>query len=178
VNLASCRSLPRTPENGVWYRLIDPKQQFECLYFADDVLPAQFEVGAMLGDPSPGGHLPHPRHSHFVTLNVLIILRDVIDLTDEATAQVPLATTVQELTGDWKAYEIRNSSTPVSGPRGIAPTQALGKALSATGVEGFRSISARVPYHKTLTVFPSNLKSGSSLSFSDPSGRVIHTISP
>jgi RES domain len=203
VKLAACASLPGTPENDYWFRLIetghlstalstayakkavsrfnagsflDPADQFATLYFADDPLPAQFEVGALLGDPRPGAHVPHPRKT-FVTLNVHIILHDVVDLTDEASAQIPLETNVQELTGDWKGYQIRNRYTSVSGPTGIAPTQQLGRALFDTGVEGFRAISARVPYHKTLVVFVDSLQKGSELTFSDGSG-VVHRIAP
>jgi hypothetical protein len=204
MNLAACARLSRTPENGVWYRLIQPghlgtalssahtkvarsrfspgsllpaADQFSALYFADDPIVAQLEVGAVLGTLRPGGHIPHPRAA-FVALNVHIILREVVDLTDVSGAQALLNTTVQELTGDWRGYQIRDYSTPVCEPTGLAPTQELGMALFATGVEGFRSISARVPYHRTLTVFTDNLRPGSSLTFSDPSGTIVHTISP
>ena len=203
MNLAACGTLPRTPENAVWYRLIlpghlttalgsahtklrsgrfnagpllPPHDQFPILSFADDLIVAQFEVGAVLGSLTPGGYLPHPRHSSFVTLNVQIILHDVIDLTGVSTAQAPLGTNAQELTGDWRGYNTRTASTSVSVPTGSAPTQELGKALSSTGVEGFRSISAKVTHHKTLFVFPNNLRTGSSLTFSDPSGAIVHQI--
>ena len=202
MNLAACSTLPRTPENGVWYRLIEPSHmstalssahtkvalsrfnagsvlrradRYATLYFADDPLPAHFEVGALLGDPMPGGHMPHPRRS-FVVLNVHVILREVVDLTDVATAHLPLQTNAQELTGDWRGYRSRGPYTPLSAPTGIAPTQELGRALFRTGVEAFRAISARVPWHKTLTVFVDNMQVGSSLSFRDPTGTIVHTI--
>ena len=79
----------------------------------------------------------------FVTLNVHVILQEVIDLTD-VNVHTALGTSVQELTGDWEGYQIRNRRTAVSEPTGIAPTQELGRALFATGVEGFRAISAEV----------------------------------
>jgi hypothetical protein len=120
----------------------------------------------------------HPRRS-FITLNVHVVLQDVIDLTEVSTAQDPLGTNVQELTGDWRGYQTRSLTTPVSNPIGIAPTQRLGKALFATGTEGFRAISAKIPYHKTLTVFPDRLRAGSSLTFREPpAGTVVHTIVP
>jgi hypothetical protein len=202
VNLAICGTLPRTPENGVWFRLIPPghlstalssahskvalsrfsagrllpaTSQFAALYFADDPMVAQFEVGAVLGSPTPGGHIPHPRLS-FVSMNVHIILQEAFDLTDVPGAQVPLSTNVQELTGDWKGYTVRNHATPVASPTGVAPTQALGEALFRTGIEGFRAVSARVPYNKTLTVFPDNLQPMSSLTFKDQTGAVVHRI--
>lgn len=203
MNLAACGRLPRTPENGVWYRLIlpghlptalssahtkkvrsrfnagsllDPADQFAALYFAEDPIVAQFEVGAVLGSLTPGGHVPHPRQSTFVTMAVWIILHDVIDLTEVTNAHVPLGTNAQELTGDWRGYELRTPRTSVSEPTGIAPTQDLGKALFATGTEGFRAISAKIPYAKTLTVFTDNLQSSSSLTFIDPSGATAHRI--
>jgi hypothetical protein len=131
----------------------------------------------MLGDLAPGGHVPHPRLSSYTNLNVHVTLQEVIDLTDINAAEVLLGSNVQELTGDWKAYEIRNFATPVSNPNGISPTQQLGMALFATGVEGFRAVSAKIPYHKTLTVFTERLRPGSSLTFSEaPTGTVVHRI--
>jgi hypothetical protein len=198
VNLPACKSLPRTPENGVWYRLILPSdlptalssahtklarsrfnagdllpasERFASLYFADDVIPAQFEVGAVVGSYEPGHYLSHNLKS-FITLNVKVLLHEVFDLTDVNNAQISLDTNVQELTGDWKGYHARTRLTSVSQPRGTpAPTQDLGKELYLTGVEGFRAISAKVPFHRTLTVFTDNLQRGrSSLAFTDPSG--------
>lgn len=204
MNLGTCGSLPRTPENGVWYRLIPPQHystaldnahskstlgrfnagpllnaadRYAGLSFADDPVVAQFEVGAVLGSLDPGGHIPHPRLSSYTTLNVHIILQDVIDLSDTTGAQYLLSTNVQELTGDWRGYQIRNFSTPVQHPVGIAPTQQLGGALFSTGTEGFRSVSAKIPYHKTLTVFPESLRAGSSLTFAEAqTGKIVHKI--
>jgi hypothetical protein len=203
VNLAVCASLPRTHQNTVWYRLIlpghlptalssahakgrvarfnpgpilTPTAQYATLSFADDPIVAQFEVGAAFGSLTPGGHIPHPRLS-YVTLNVQVVLQDVIDLTEVSGAQNLLGTTVQELTGDWTAYQARSLMTPVSTPTGMSPTQELGMALFATGTEGFLSVSAKIPYHRTLTVFPDRLRAGSSLTFRElPLGTVVHTI--
>jgi hypothetical protein len=204
VNLAACGSLPRTPENSFWYRLIltqhlstalgsthtksrvgrfnagpylNVADRYASLSFADDPIVAQFEVGAVLGSLDPGGHIPHPRMSSYTTLNVHIILQDVIDLSDVMGAQYPLDTNVQELTGDWRGYQIRKFSTPVQHPIGIAPTQELGRALFATSAEGFRSVSAKIPYHKTLTVFTERLHAGSSLTFTEAhTGKIVHKI--
>jgi hypothetical protein len=202
VNLAACAALPRTPENKVWYRLVQPhrlstalgsahtrlkvsrfnaghlqpaQEQFATFYLADDPIVGQFEAGAVLGSMAPGGYMPHPRLS-FVCLNVHIILRDVVDLTEIAAAQVPLATTAQELTGDWRGYSERTKSSPLPHPTGIAPTQELGRAIFLTGIEGFRTISAKVPDHRIIVVLPENLQLGSSLVFSDPSGTIVHRI--
>ena len=202
MNLRACAGLPRTPENAVWFRLIDPRylpaalgsahtkktpgrfnpgpllavrDQFASLSFADDVITAQFEVGAALGYYKPGYYVSHPRLS-FITLNVSVVLREVFDLSD-INVQTVLGTNAQELTGDWEAYQIRSPRTSVSQPTGIAPTQQLGRALFATGAEGFRSISAKMPWHKTLTLFTDRLKTGSSLTFTNRSnGTVVHRI--
>jgi RES domain-containing protein len=204
VNLTACRGLSRTAETRVWYRLIDPSylpnalgsahtkktparfnpgpllsipDQFATLSLADDIIAAQFEAGAVLGSYKPGHYVSHSRLS-FITMNVRVILGEVIDLTDPAI-QAALGTNVQELTGDWDGYQIRNRRTAVSHPTGIAPTQDLGRALCATGVEGFRAISAKLPFHQTLTVFTENLRSTSSLTFTDySSGALIHKIPP
>lgn len=203
MNLAACAGLPRTPENRVWFRLIDPQylrsgalgsaqtkktpgrfnpgpllapaDQFATLSLAEDSLVGQFEAGAVLGSYKPGRYVSHPSVA-LLSMNVQVILTDVMDLTDSHTQNL-LGTNVQELTGDWDAYQIRNRRTSVSNPTGIAPTQELGRALFATGREGFRSVSAKVPYAKTLTVFPDNLLRTSSLVFTDMSnGAVVYRI--
>jgi hypothetical protein len=201
VNLAACAALPKTPENNVWYRLIEPHHlgtalssahtkdspsrynpgrllpaadRFSILYFAENPTVGQFEVGAMLGSPGTGRHVPHPKLS-YVTLNVHIILSSVADLTEVATAQRPLETTAQELTGDWRGYGSRTRLSTVSQPTGTAPTQELGRALFLSKAEGFRTISAKVPEYQILAVFPENLSPGSSLTFKDH-GAVVHRI--
>ncbi len=77
MNLSACAMLPHTPENGVWHRLIPigylttalssahtkvarsrfsagsllaSTDEFAALYFADDPVVAQFEIGAVLAD--------------------------------------------------------------------------------------------------------------------------------
>jgi hypothetical protein len=127
----------------------------------------------MLGSPHvPGGAVAHPRRT-FTIINATIVLQEVCDLTEVAAAQAPLATTAQELTGDWEGYQVRGPATSISAPTGTAPTQELGHALYRTGVEGFRSISARVPYSRTLMIFPANLKSGSSIDYVDPRNNIV-----
>lgn len=151
--------------------------QFEILHFAGDPLTAAFEIGALLGNYVPGGWIPHPSVT-LTVLNVQIILHTVADLTAVASAQAPLGITAEELTGDWDGYMSRNPRTPVTEPTGIAPTQELGAALFRTGIEGFRSVSAKVPFARTLMVFPENLQPGSSLTYRDDTGAVVHSIIP
>ena len=190
---AACRRLVPRPQSGTWFRAVEPQfwqvalqtaqtktypsrfnaaqgasGPFETLYLAEDSMVALFEVQALFGDPvTPGGIVPHPRKSLGV-LNVTVSLTYIVDLT-EVSAQQELETTAQELTGDWVGYRQRGSRTTVKEPIGIAPTQALGAAFhSVAGLEGFRTISARLPYNEILVVFPQKMQPGSLIRFSDP----------
>lgn len=204
MNTAACPSLPAGPESGtVWFRAIQPQHfatalgtshtktipsrfsagapaapQYEILYLAENHMVALFEVQALLGSPlSPGGVVPQPRRAWSI-LNVNVNLQSVVDLTDPA-AQAALATSAQELTGDWRGYQLRGPHTSVTAPAGSAPTQDLGAALfGVAGVEGFRTISAKLPDQMVLAVFPQKLRPGSSVQFWDPASRQTHTISP
>jgi hypothetical protein len=126
------------------------------------------------GFPTPGSHMPHPTLS-FASLSVTVTLQGVVDIS-EPSAQAALNTSVQELTGDWRGFDLRSPSTAVSQPTGIAPTQRLGQALFNCGVEGFRANSAKLSWHKTLVVFPDNMRKGSSIVYTQ-SGKVVHSIS-
>jgi hypothetical protein len=155
--------------------LLPGAAQYEILYFAEDHQTALFEFGAMLGSPHiPGGAVPNPNIAALI-LNAQITLQQVCDLTQVGTAQRPLHTTAQELTGDWDGYQSRSPVTSVTAPVGIAETQHLGEALFRTRIEGFRSLSAKIPYARTLMVFPTNLRRGSSIIYTDR-GIVIHRI--
>ena len=97
----------------------------------------------------PGGVIANPCCPWSV-LNVQVHLQDVADLT-QVSQQTLLATTAQELTGDWQGYQQRNALTSVSEPICAAPTQLLGTALFAvSGLEGFVTLSAPLPYNKNL----------------------------
>lgn len=192
MNLRGCLALSRSPETGIWYRAIQPqfwqtslataqtkvlpsrfnegnfaRPQFEVLYLAETQIVALFEVQAVLGVPTqPGGVIANPRHP-WTVINVQVHLQDVADLT-QVSQQTLLATTAQELTGDWQGYQQRNALTSVSEPVGAAPTQSLGAALFAvSGLEGFVTLSAPLPYHKNLIVFPQKLRQGSRIEFHD-----------
>jgi hypothetical protein len=201
VNLTTCGHLPRFPETGTWYRAIQPQylgsplhrahtsqtrsrfnggpllipaNRFEILYFADNPLVATFEYGALFGSLVPGKSIPNPNYP-YVMLSVQMVLHSIVDLSD-VSKQNLVDISAQELTGDWDGYTIRNQGTNISGPNGLAPTQILGEALKNTGVEGFKSISAKVPYHRTLMVFSQNLQSNSSILFRDQSGKILDKI--
>jgi RES domain-containing protein len=141
---------------------------YEILYLAENHAVALLEAQALLGSPvTPGGIVPHP-HSTWTILNVAVRLQAVADLTDMET-QDRLETTAQEITGDWLGYRLRGPETTLKGPTGPAPTQELGNALfRVPALEGFRTISAKVPYQEILVVFPEKLLPGSSISWLNP----------
>lgn len=181
------------PESGTWYRAlqthflptalstrhtstissrfsgaIPASPGFEILYLAENHLVALLEVQALLGSPTtPGGVVPHPR-STWAILNVSVSLQQVADLTDPASQNL-LNTTAQELTGDWLGYRLRGPGTTVQAPGGMAPTQDLGAALyGVSDLEGFKSLSAKAPYHQVLAIFPQKLLRGSRVSWFNP----------
>lgn len=199
MNTSACSLLPTCSESGTWFRAIQAhllptalatshttgvasrfspgslaSPSFEILYLAENHMVALFEVQALLGSPwVSGGVIPHPRRA-WTILNVNVNLQKIVDLTDPVTFGL-LATNAQELTGDWRGYQFRGPSASIKGPTGIAPTQELGAALARTsGLEGFRSYSARLPDMKVLAVFPKNLRPVSSVEFWDP--MTAHTI--
>ena len=201
MNLGACGGLTRFPLTGTWYRALNlsflpsalstlhtrralsrfnagsnlaVSDQFPILYLAADPITAQYEFGAVFSD-TRGTVIPNP-HVSYAMLNVQISLSEVFDLTDVTAAQTPLGVTAQELTGDWRGYDLRGPHSSVKEPIGIAPTQELGAALSATGVEGFQTISARVPTSRVLVVFPNNLRARSYVVYRDDSGTVVHHI--
>ncbi|MGH7135342.1 MAG: RES family NAD+ phosphorylase [Pirellulales bacterium] len=178
---------PLSPQRltGTWYRAIQPKHwkaslstahtrtissrfsagtmanpSFEVLYLAEDHQVALFEVQALLGSPLPGGaYAPNPAQT-WVIVNVDVTLSNVADLCRRKERK-KVQTTVQELTGDWRGYALRNP-----GARPTAPTQRLGSALNGVrDLEGFLTFSAKVPTRKSLVVFPQKLQAGSRIRF-------------
>lgn len=198
--LSAVGGLPKFPENSVWFRAIQPQHwttalqtsqtktfatrfnagpsastPFEVLYLAEDHLVAMFEAQALLGSPY-GAYVPQPAQA-WAIINVTVVMRAVADLS-AALAQANIDVTAQELTGDWYGYQQRQRSLSLKAPVGRAPTQSLGAALfGVPGLEGFKMVSARVPDKRTLVVFPTKLRVGSSIQFHDPSSKHHLTIS-
>ena len=197
MNVAAVGLLPTNPLTGTWFRAIQPQHwvsslktshtrvissrfnpsaaaspQFSLLYLAENPIVALFEAQAVFGSTtSPPGIIPHPLRA-FVTINVRVQLDEVADLSDPSH-QLLLGTTAQELTGDWNGYHARSASTPVSAPIAPAPTQELGMALSSrTTLEGFMTVSAKVPIYRNLVVFPQNLGARSFLEFENTASGV------
>jgi hypothetical protein len=203
MNLGACPALQTGPETGVWFRAVQPQHwpnaletahtvflasrfspatasrpAYRVLYLAENQLVALFEVEAVLGSPFPGGtYVPNPSQA-WTVLNIRVTLQRVADISDVAE-QAKLGTTAQELTGDWKGYLFRNPFTPVSRPTGPGPTQDLGQALyNVPGLEAFRAVSAKMPTHRNLVVFPGKLQLGSKIEFTHPATGQSHTIQP
>lgn len=199
MNTAACTSLPRVALGGTWYRVVplpfsryalahahtkstasrfnEGKGAFSTLYFSEDPLVAMFEVEALLGSlfttwlPVPG--------RNWTTFSVSVSLQSIADLT-QVTVQSSLGTSAQELTGDWLCYSLRSALTPVTQPAAApAPTQELGTSLYAVGrVEGFVTVSAKVPTRRNLIVFPDKLLPGSTLECRDDKGKLLYRIPP
>jgi hypothetical protein len=195
VRLAACAKLGLRPENRVWFRAFDPRHiasplatahtagvpsrfspgpattvPFEILYLSENHAVCLWEVEALLGSPRVPP-VPHPA-APWLIINVHVILQRVADLTLVAQ-QRRLGTTAQELTGDWYGYWTRTAHSSVPQPTGTAPTQDLGEALFSTpGVEGFRTVSAKVPDQMNLVVFPQKLLKGSNLRYQDSAGKI------
>jgi hypothetical protein len=198
MNLGACPSLRTGAENAVWYRAIQPqfaaaplgaahtvfnasrfspaspgRAAFRLLYLTENQVVALYEVEALYGSSL----IPNPQAA-WMMLNVRVTLQGVADLTG-VTEQAKLGTTAQELTGDWEGYLRRNARTPVRQPTGPAPTQDLGEALyQLPGLEGFLTVSAKMPTHRILIVFPDKLRRGSSIVYTDPATGRTHTIQP
>jgi hypothetical protein len=84
---------------------------------------------------------------------------------------------LQELTGDWLGYRLRGPATSVKLPIGSAPTQELGAALHGVpDLEGFLTLSARLPDQLVLVAFPKKLKQGSTIQFWNPVTGQAHSI--
>ena len=190
MNVGNVAQLQTRPETKIWYRAIQPqhwasslktsqsrgissrfnigaaaKPQYSVLYLAENPVVALFEAQAIFGSTiSPPGIIAHPRRA-FITINVQVQLARIVDLSDP-TNQAVIDTTAQELTGDWRGYHTRSQHTSVSRPLAPAPTQELGAALHAQRyLEGFLTVSAKLPTYQTLVVFPQNLGKNSFISF-------------
>jgi hypothetical protein len=199
MNLVNCANVPTQPERGTWYRAIqvqylgtplqtfrtagaptrfnEGNRQFEILYFADNHQVALYEVQAMLGSPLYGVTLPNP-YLTWTILNVQVQLFEVVDLTN-TNNQAMVQTSAQELTGDWRSYQLRGPTMPIPQPTGPAPTQQLGAALYGVApIEGFLTLSARVPTQRILAVFPQKLVPGgkSFVKFFDQHGNLLSSI--
>jgi hypothetical protein len=143
---------------------------FEILYLAEDATVALFEVQALLGSAYPGAtFLPNPAGGTWTLVDVQVKLQAVVDFS-RSTSLNRIRTSVQELTGDWRAYALRNPTRLRGGGHGSdVPTQMLGRRLERIRhLEGFLSYSARIATRRNLMIFPRKLLPGSQLRYRDP----------
>lgn len=130
------RHLRQTPPEPLWSgnasSRFNPKQAFRRLYLASNVETALKEMGAVF--------LDRPiRNPPWTLVSVEGILENVLDLTDPAIHQ-HLATSISELTGDWRYSE----DLYLEGKVPMPPTQLLGKAAFESGrILGMRFHSAK-----------------------------------
>lgn len=190
LSAAACRRLTLRPIRGVWFRAIAPahwetalstghtlqtrgrfnpgprgSDPFEILYLAENQTVALYEVESLFGPPEHS--IINPHNTKYLAIDVDVCLQSVADLSQPSEQSI-LGLSAQEITGSWQPYE-----------PGEAPTQRLGAALFATkNLEGFLTLSARVPRCKTLIVFPEKLQAGSELVFQDLITHKIHKIPP
>jgi RES domain-containing protein len=202
VRLSRCGLLGTQPLTGTWYRAIRPhffatalayahtatipgrfnpgsvsRPAFPVIYLGEDHTVTLFEVAALLGSPLPGqASAPNPANP-WTIVNVAVQLRRIVDLSQPSQRRV-IGTSAQELTGDWRGYTLRNPNPAVVAPFWTKiPTQRLGAALFATpGIEGFLTYSAKVPTRRNLIVFPTKLRTGSFIHFTDPGTGATHSI--
>ena len=139
------------------------KSPFEILYLASNQIVALYETGAVIG--SADQPVPNPVGPKISIVDASVRLQSVVDLTEHSNLRL-LQTSLQELTGSWSVY-----------PPGLAPTQKLGAALFATEiVEGFLTISSKMPRCKTLIVFPQKLRAKSEMTFEDSILKKTHRV--
>lgn len=203
MNLARCGRLHHRPLQGTWIRALHPRNlanplgtahttthatrfnpgtpsdpAFEILYLAEDASVALFEVQALLGSAYPGtAFVPNPVGGAWSVMDVQVHLQAIIDFSQLASRR-RIHTSVQELTGDWRAYALRKPDRIRGGMHGSdVPTQKLGRRLERIrGLEGFLSYSSRVATRRILMVFPHKLLPGSQLRYRDPATGTWHTL--
>lgn len=202
MRTVGCATLTLQPLTGSWHRAVklahyrtllhyahtatspsrfnggSVKNPFPILYFAETPQVALFEAQAMVGSPLPDSvAVPNPAGS-WAVITVRISLSQVADLTLSSQRR-QIRTTIQELTGDWIGYRLRQPAVPATFPYTDVPTQRLGAALARrAGLEAIVTFSARDPRHKNLVVFPSNLQRGSAVTFENPITGRIDRIGP
>ena len=175
---AALERLPGRPAAGTAYRVIparfyltalsavgarqrggryNPKGQLEALYLSESPVVALQEVEAL---QRTSRELVGLTFSPKTLLSVQYDLSRVLDLTDP-DVQSALATDRAELTAPWLLAQ--------AAPGG-APTQRLGLAAHASGLEALRAPSAKDPGAANLVIFPDGLLSTSALRVFDDSG--------
>ena len=175
MNCSKAASLPLIADVcPSWWRSVPPNRQWvngpppvstdptrfnpghdvlHLLYFASDPLVARFEARDLLGQFF-GKHVPASELRH-VIVEYAINPGEQIAICDASETRLPIIdTTVQEMTGEWRAYPFGAAN---------APTQDLAVAIyhRADKPKGLIAPSARNPCTNNLILFPDRLPDSS-----------------
>ena len=141
----------------------NPKGLLEALYLSESPITALQEVEAIM---QTSAKLMGLKVGPKTLLSVEYSLQKLLDLTD-SNIQAALQTSTEELTAPWLLKQTGAS---------FAPTQQLGLAVAASGVEALMSSSSKNPDAANLVIYPHNLLQGSSLRVFDESGFIDATL--
>ena len=144
-----------------------PKNSFETIYLAEDMVTALTEVVAIVTGLS--GRAITLASGPWVIVAVHGVLLSILDLTIAANVQT-IGSNYQELTGSWR-YAV--------GQQGEPATHLLGRLChQSKRFDGIRFPSSKNPPHGVcLAVFPDRLKSPAYLEVFDPQNNIPQRIS-
>lgn len=175
MNLEGLRQLPTRPLEGTAFRATqsrfletplsaigsiltggryNPKGQFEVLYLAENPDTTLREVG--FSSSTEGRFVAQPANPYLL-LSVRFRLQRLADIS-VPQAWAVLQTSAAELTASWREVQAAGN---------LAPTQQLGLAARAMGLEALLMVSA-TDGKTNLAVFPDNLIRGSYIEVYDP----------
>jgi RES domain-containing protein len=143
-----------------------PKNSFETIYMAKDIVTALTEVQAIVsGYPGPAFMIAT---APWAVVTIQGFLASALDLTVAANV-LAVGSSYQELTGAWRS---------VPGQTGEAPTHALGRLCHTS--KRFDGIcypsSKNVPAGVCVAVFPDRLVKPACLEVYDPHGNVAQRL--
>ena len=143
-----------------------PKNSFETVYMAKDIVTALKEVQALISIPSEPAFTIVS--APWVTVAIQGFLSSVLDLTQAANVQA-IDSSYQELTGAWRS---------VPGQTGEPPTHMLGRLChSSRRFDGICYPSSKnLPSGVCVAVFPDRLRKPSHLEVYDPHGNVAQSL--
>jgi RES domain-containing protein len=143
-----------------------PKNSFETVYIAKDIVTALKEVQALISIPS--GPAFTIVSAPWVTVAIQGFLSSVLDLTQAANVQA-IDSSYQELTGAWRS---------VPGQSGEPPTHLLGRLChSSRRFDGLCYPSSKNPPSGVcIAVFPDRLRKPAYLEVYDPHGNVAQRL--
>ena len=143
-----------------------PKNSFETVYIAKDMVTALTEAQAVISIPS--GPAFTIVSAPWVTVAIQGFLSSVLDLTQAANVQA-IGSSYQELTGAWRS---------IQGKAGEPPTHLLGRlCYSSKRFDGILYPSSKnPPLGVCVAVFPDRLHKPAYLEVYDPHGNVAQRL--